>query len=364
MPHTPKTVAFIINSLEFGGAQRVFIDDAQDFVRIGFTVYFFVLYGKSGDFSFEKDLDPAIHTVWLQARSPFDFSAVKKCVLDLRRSNTGALISTLNDGNIFARWVTLVHGSGMRLIQREANTLSSKTFGQKFLDVVFSWVPYRILALSVETELSLKRLLPFSKKKIVRLSNAITIPVDLTLRKERAIPLVLSVGRLTPQKNYGILIAALGILARAGSSFTAVIAGEGYLRKTLETQIEDERLTGKVTLLGHVPHKEILKWYEKADLFVSTSRWEGSPNVILEAMSYALPVVATTVGGVPDIITNGREGYLVSFEDIVALSEAIGRILGDVSLRQSYGTAAQDRVRTAFSRDARFLRLHAMVDTL
>lgn len=357
------TIAFLLNSLEFGGAQRVFIDDANDFARAGYTVFFYVLYGRAGEYPFGKELGPAVRTVFLNARSPFDLSAVRRCESELRRSGAQVLFSTLNDGNIFARWVALMSGSRIRLVQREANAPSSKTFMQKALDVLLSWVPHRILALSHETRDSLTCLLPFARRKITLLPNAVTIPVLDRSQSLNPVPVIFSVGRFTYQKNYELLIAALGRLARSGVPFTATIAGAGQLRDTLETQVQKEGLEGKITFLGTIAHEEVLKRYATADLFVLPSRWEGSPNVILEAMAYGLPVVATSVGGVRDIIIDGKEGLLVPSDEEAAMAEALGKLLTDAGLRQQLGAAARQRV-GAFSREIRFSHLRAIVNAL
>lgn len=360
MTHAPRAIAFIINSLEFGGAQRVCIDDANDFFRAGYDVSFFVLYGKSGEFPFEKELDSGVHLQFLGARSAFDFSAVAICAHQIRRARTAVLISTLNDGNMFARWVVLRVGRSVRLIQREANTLSSKTARQKCLDVFCMWIPYRIIALSSEAEASLKRLMPFAHKKIVRLPNAVSIPIPIPAHQNHLVPVILSVGRLTSQKNYSLLISALGVLARGGVEYRAIIIGEGFMRKELEKQIASEGISERVVLLGNLPHEAVLEWYANADVFVSTSLWEGSPNVVLEAMAHALPVVATDVGGVRDSITS-REGLIVPSKDEKALVGALRQVLLDASLRRAYGMAGYERTKSDFSRAARFTRLRAIV---
>lgn len=361
MPTQNKTISFIINSLEFGGAQRVFIDDANDFVRNGFDVVFFVLYGEEGEFLFEKELDPAVHTIFLHARGVFDFSAIKKCASKLRKQQVRTIISTLNDGNIFARWVAIVVGRKIRLIQREANALTSKTALQKMLDVFLFWVPYRILALSTETRDSIARLLPFSRNKILLLPNAVSVPTFVSLRERNPIPCIISVGRLTSQKNYELLITALARLAQAGLFFTATIVGEGYLRSSLEMLAREKGLEGKVVFPGNLSHEDVLRLYAASNLFVSSSLWEGSPNVILEAMSYGLPVVATNVGGTRDVITDGKDGLLVPSGQVEPLSEAIGKVLSDEKLSKELGVAARNRVVTAFSRETRFERLRAIV---
>jgi glycosyltransferase involved in cell wall biosynthesis len=363
-----KKIAFLINSLEFGGAQRVFVDDANEFVRAGFDVTFFVLYDGKTEQALVSELNSTVKQVFLNAKSPYDVRAITLCLKELRLSNTCVLISTLNDANRVGQFVALFSGLEIKLIEREANTLKSKTFLQKTLDALFFWVPYRIIALSTEIQRSLMHLLPFSHRKIILLPNAIKVP-DESHANARTIqsdanqsPLILSVGRLTEQKNYELLIQAVASLQKKGFNFLVEIVGEGILRADLEKRIREAGLEKIVSLPGHLPHEQVLERYEKADIFVSTSRWEGSPNVVLEALSYGLPVVATRVGGVSDIIKDGVQGLLVSSGNKEELESALERLLKDGELREKLGTAARERVQKDFSKEARFARLRAIVE--
>lgn len=355
-------IAFLLNSLEFGGAQRVFVDDANDFVRAGFAVSFFVLYGKEGDYTLARELDVRVEKVFLDANGPADAAAIQKCLTVIDKKNIAVLLSTLNDGNSFARRVVRSAGARLRWIAREANALSSKTFLQKAADAVSFRIPYKIIALSSEIKSSLSTLLPFAREKIVLLPNAIQLPTFVRTQSKNTVPLILSVGRLDRQKNPELLIVALGELARSGQVFTAILVGDGPLREVLAHQIRQEKLEGIVTLARHLPHGQVLELYKKADIFVSTSRWEGSPNVILEALSYGLPVVATSVGGTPDVITNEKQGLLIPSQSKAALVRTLAQVIGDATLREAFGQAGRERVKADFSREARFQRLRAIVD--
>ena len=238
---TRAPIGFLINSFESGGAQRVFIDDANEFSRQGAKVVFCVLYGESGTYPFERELNAAVEKVFLHARGPFDMRAAARARRVFRARGVRVLMSTLNDGNIFARWVAL--GSGIRLFQREANTLSTKTSFQRMLDVLLSWVPYRFLAVSSDIAAELARLLPFSKKKILRLPNSVTVQ-EPAPHAMRTVPRILSVGRLTEQKDYPTLLAALAELSRNGHAFSCVCIGGGTLRAQLEQKAREEGIAG------------------------------------------------------------------------------------------------------------------------
>lgn len=358
MPTHPA-IAFLLNSLEFGGAQRVFIDDANDFVRDGFAVSFFILYGKAGEYPLERDLDPRVEKIFLEAKGSTDSSALNHCLDAVTTKKIRVLFSTLNDGNSFARRVR--RATSVRWISREANALSSKTIPQKIADALSFHLPYRIIALSTEAQKSLCRLLPFARKKIILLPNTVVLPQLEEKIPGASGPLILSVGRLDRQKNPYLFIHALAALARSGHKFTAVMVGDGPLREALQQEISALGLNEKVTLTGHLPHDQVLQLYRKAYVFVSTSRWEGSPNVLLEAMSYGVPVIATKVGGAPDIIKNKEEGILIPSDDQNALLTALTCLLGDDTLRAKIGAGGRTRVRSSFSGKERFERLRAIV---
>ncbi len=356
------SIAFLINSLEFGGAQRVFIDDANEFIRAGYDVTFFELYSGKTEQALVSDLNPEVSLFNLDARSPYDIHAVQRCLAECTRRNVHTLISTLNDSNRAGQWLVLLSGFHIRLIEREANTLKSKTVVQKTLDALLFWIPYKVIALSTEIQNSLARLLPFAKHKIVFLPNATKIQTTKVRSYESAVPRILSVGRLQEQKNYSLLIETLAMLHAEGIPFTATIVGDGVLHAELHAQAREEGVSKELSFMGHLPYKQLQSEYEKADIFVSTSRWEGSPNVILEALSYALPVVATKVGGVSDVMTDGVDGLLIQSGDVKACAAALRTLLTDAQAREKYGMAAQARIRKDFSPEARFTRLRSLVD--
>jgi glycosyltransferase involved in cell wall biosynthesis len=124
-------------------------------------------------------------------------------------------------------------------------------------------------------------------------------------------PIVLSVGRLDSNKGFHVLIGAMARLRASKPNAMLVIVGEGPLRRRLEKHISDAGLQHGVRLIGTVPHEQLSTWYSAADVFCLASSLEGCPNVILEAMACGRPVIATRVGGVPDLIVSPSIGTLV-----------------------------------------------------
>ena len=124
--------------------------------------------------------------------------------------------------------------------------------------------------------------------------------------------IILSVGGLTTVKGFDLLLNAFKIVCERLQTNKPylIIVGDGPLKKDLEAQIVKLGLEANAKLVGSVPHEQLHLWYNAADLFCLASVREGLPNVILEALSCGIPVVASNVGGIPEIISNGSVGFL------------------------------------------------------
>jgi glycosyltransferase involved in cell wall biosynthesis len=129
---------------------------------------------------------------------------------------------------------------------------------------------------------------------------------------------------------------------------TLVVLGEGPERGALEALARD--LGVRLVLPGRVP--DVAAVLRRADALVHAARWEGFGLAVLEAMLCSLPVVATRVSSVPEIVVDGETGLLVPVDDDRALHEALGRVLGDAGLRSRLGAAGRERARREFSVEA------------
>lgn len=173
-------------------------------------------------------------------------------------------------------------------------------------------------------------------------------PAD-TLKEKLGVPpgsrVVVSVGRLSREKDHLTLLKAVGRLTSRDA--VLLIVGEGPERPALEAGIAAAGLTGRVILTGQVP--SAAPYYRIADLAAMSSLSEGSPYALLEAMAARLPVVATSAGGVPEIVTHGQTALLVEPGDDRALAQAIDTALGDPALARRLG---ENACRAIFERHA------------
>ena len=124
-----------------------------------------------------------------------------------------------------------------------------------------------------------------------------------------------------------------------------VFVGEGALRPVLEEMVEQWYIRDRVSFLGHVKHDEIIQEMEKSNLLVIGSRMDTSPNVITEAHAAGLPVIGTAAGGIPDMIDEGRDGFVVQTDDCEAMALRMEHLLSDPQRCEEMGLAGRKKVR-------------------
>lgn len=161
------------------------------------------------------------------------------------------------------------------------------------------------------------------------------------------IPWLVGLGRLDRNKNWGLLLAAYRKLIRQGTRFHLVLIGEGPERKHLEMESSKLHLMDCIRFVGS--HPEASAILPAFDLLCLPSRSEGLPNVAMEASAAGLPVVATTVGGVPEVVEDGMTGFLVPPDDAHALAKRLEQLLTDPSLRCRMGQAGREKMQREFS---------------
>jgi glycosyltransferase involved in cell wall biosynthesis len=200
--------------------------------------------------------------------------------------------------------------------------------------------------------------LGIDRSRIVHLPNAVDVEL-FHPDHEKEDNLILYVGRIVPVKGLHVLIESLRYVKEpVHLAIVGPVGNFGYY-EDIQKCIEKENQKGKhkITYLGNIPQEEVIKWYQKAAIFVLPSFWEAFPVVMLEALSCETPIIATPVGGVAEVIRNFKNGVLVPVGDAQKLANAIQYLLDNEDIRIGLGQSGRKMVIRDFSIEALTKRL-------
>ena len=193
--------------------------------------------------------------------------------------------------------------------------------------------------LIIKNGINLKCYSDFSEKEVSALRNQ--------LKLNKKFPVILNLGRLTEQKAQKNIILAANILKEKGIKSYFLIAGDGELRDYLQSLISEHSLTNEVRLLGF--RDDVINLLHLADIFILASLDEGLPISLLEAMAMKKPIICTPVGEIPEVISDGQEGFLIPTDNIEAIVHSIINILNDPAKKEKIINKAYIKVKENFS---------------
>ena len=212
-------------------------------------------------------------------------------------------------------------------------------------------------------------LCPHLAGKVVNVYNGVSLtPVGGTRPPARPPFHLLALGRLVPKKGFGVLLEAGRQLQAQGVDFHLTLAGDGPERGKIRTLVQELGLTQRVSLPGAVPHREVPRLMAAAHLLVMPSLitpWgdrDGIPNVILEALLCGVPVVASAVSGIPEVIREGETGWLTAPGDPEALARAVAAALADPEAARRRAERGRDLVAREFDSRKNYARLKAQFE--
>ena len=338
----PKAM-FVISGLGAGGAERVISQIAAHWQARGVTV---------GIASFDSPTDPEFHQFGPDiirhrlGRTKVGRAASKLSKLHnlrdlrrlLRKERPDVVIPFLTKNNLLALIATM--GLSIPVICCERNNPERQEKHPAWNAML--GMAYRQARLIICQTEAVKRC--FSKDIHDRL-RVIPNPVSAWPQRHKTSDTLrmVAVGRLTEQKGFDVLLDAFAVLGPEGADWRLDIFGEGPLRDALEAQIARLDISDKVQLMGNSAAPGA--WVENADLFVLSSRYEGFPNVLGEAMAAGLPAIATNCEfGPAEMIEHGQSGLLVSPEDVGALSKAMQVCIEDAKLRELLGKTGKSAI--------------------
>lgn len=211
-----------------------------------------------------------------------------------------------------------------------------------------------------------------NRRKIVRNYHGLDFYKFKDLKKKRVIEnsilKIIAVGRLVEQKGFEYLIRALKNPILKDTRLCLNIIGDGPLREELQLLCESLPENVEITLLGKLAHKETLNLMSYSDVLVAPSviasdgDRDGIPNVILEAMACCLPVIATDVSGIPEVVRNGETGYLIAQADASEIASALLNLNDSYALRINMGAAGRQLVENIFDIDRNIEEFICLLD--
>lgn len=333
-------ITIYLPNLAGGGAERVAVHIANALAAQGENVDLVLTQAKG---PYLNTVDNRVNVVDLQCSNRFStLKSLPKLISYLKNKKPEVVFSTLFRTNVIVSLALKLSGVKARLIVRHPNMLyPQKNSGDKLYAKIIKKLAIRsaqsadlVVVTSQMMKEELLSLAKFDIEKVKVIPNP--VPISDIKKKAKAEPthewfknknkpIVLSVGRLTMQKNYTTLIKAFALVKKKIDS-RLVILGDGEERKKIELNVNELGINDSVSMPGFVDNP--YAYMSRADVFVLPSLWEGFPNVLVEAMACNTSAIATDCpGGSAEILENGKWGIMVGNNNISDLSQAIEKAL-------------------------------------
>lgn len=351
-------ILHILPSLGIGGTEKTLLELCRGLNARGFDNRVVAL--KSGGETADKLRAAGIPVTVLGSPDgflpgvlalPSLYSKLKKTI---RAESPDVVHTWLTRANVFGRCAARASGvqkivSSLRVMEREK--------GYHLLTERWTQSPARAITVNSTAlrDFAVKDIgLPAEKIRLI-FNGIDTVPKTLDpkkleeFRKNWTQPgkiTVGAVGRLHRQKGMDLLLSAAKLILEKDAGVRFLIAGDGPERENLKAQAAHLGIQNSVAFCGWV--KDSAEFYSILDVFVLPSRWEGMPNAVMEAMLYEKPIIATQVGGVLDLITPLKEGWVVQPGDVTGLAEAMESAISDESKRKNRSARAAEKIRKEF----------------
>jgi GalNAc-alpha-(1->4)-GalNAc-alpha-(1->3)-diNAcBac-PP-undecaprenol alpha-1,4-N-acetyl-D-galactosaminyltransferase len=356
-----RTIVFLVSSMTTGGAERVAATLANAWTERGDRVILVMTYSGVGECHYplaggvelrrlSTELGAIGRHPWTYIRR---FIALRRII---QAEGADVVVSFLTPVNIAGLLATV----GMRTPVIVSERVYPPLMRQgRLIESLRRWVYPRAASVVMQTTLGadwLAQHIPGANATVI--PNPVPYPLagsEPTLAPESLVSvgrnLLLAVGRLSEQKGFDLLLQAFTAVCDEHPLWDLVIVGEGPLLSSLKQQVRVLGLERRAYLVGRVGN--LADWYERADLYVMSSRFEGFPNTLAEAMAHGCPVVSYDCDTGPrDLVRDGVDGVLVRpAADVGALAAALGRLIEETALRaQMAENAADVRERYALER--------------
>jgi len=366
--HRQARILHLFVTLPVGGAENLLLSIVRrlDHGRFASVVCCIGKRGAIGDQL--AAMDVPIMELRLMNKGGFDRRVVPALGELIRRQRIDLVHSHLYHANLYGRLAA--RKAGIPAVVSIHNTYGKPKLHRRIINWYLSRHTAAIIAGSEDIRRDVERYDHVSASRIVVIPNSVDLARSAsTLSKVEARArlgltehdLVLgSIGRLEKQKGHRYLIEAMALLRRRGIVARLLLAGEGRERLALEALVASLGLEQQVVLLG--TRNDLGDLFRAMDVFVMPSLWEGLSLVMLSAMAAGLPVVATSVGGVSQVLCDDEYGFTVPAGNAAALADKIAECLPDLRAAMAKGMKGARHVRDHYSDEAMVRRVEAVYE--
>jgi glycosyltransferase involved in cell wall biosynthesis len=330
----PIDVVLLLQDLEFGGTQRYAIHVLKNLDRNLFTPQLWVLRGGMDMAAAARETGARL--VWLSQSRNVGPRAIINLAWRLVIHRPTVLYTLTPVPNIWGR----VFG---RIVRVPVVVSSFRNILAHQHERLLWRLSSRIVCNALAIKEAIVRRFSIDPDRVAVVPNGVDADYfSADALHKTSHPSVIYVGRLVDQKAPLTLVEAFRLTLSRVPEARLTIVGNGPLRPRVEEYLRSHSLESRITLLPGTP--EILPLLHRSWVFAMPSAWEGSPNALIEAMAAGLPVVATRVGGIPDLVDHGVTGLMSEEGDSGRFSENLTRVLLDEQLRRSMGQKGRERV--------------------
>ena len=362
-PARKYKIAYVIDGLSMGGAERLMVPILKHLNRTDFDAYICALQSKDGNPMAEEIRALGIPVDCLEIKHLRDLNTLPRLIKYLKRMGADLVHTQLEFANILGT----ISAKCLRLpsvctihVMPSLDIKTKSKLHQKLEWFVLKYFCDRVISVSEEAREYHLHISGAYPDQVATIYNGIDLSGFLSLdwelervnvREELGIPMdakvLTTVAVLRPQKGIQYMIRALPAVMASNPNAYYLIVGDGPHRSTLIEEVRKAKVNDRVIFAGM--RKDVPRLLSASDIFVLPTLTEALPTVLAEAMAAKLPIVASRVGGIPEMINNKQNGCLVEPEDLAGLANACMHLLNDAKERATLGAEGWNIVNQKFN---------------
>lgn len=329
-----------MGSLTKGGAERVVTNLAEYFCSKGYTVFVITKLKAKEEYTLSEGITRIIADIKKEeekGRIRNLYLRIRKLRRIIKEVNPEVVVSFIGKNNLMS--IAATRGTGIPVVV-SVRSNPEREIGSGWKKILYFLMFQLAEGVVLQTNQA-KDFFPKSiQSKAIVLQNSINPEFIRMVYAGEKNKEIVSVGRIDKNKNQRMLIEAFTPIASDFPEWKIVLYGDGVERESLERRVRELQLTDRIVFRG--VQDNIAEKIEKASIFALTSKQEGMPNALIEAMVLGLAVVSTDCpcGGPRDLIVSGENGILIPVDDVDALTKALTEIISDVEMRDRYAKNA------------------------